>query len=54
MKIGHVIFGWVAGVITLLAILAAWSRVSQMKESPTYVKNAFDAFSKLFNGAFGY
>ena len=47
------VYGVIVSAITLLAILAAWSRISEMKESPKIITNGFNAVSKLFNGAFG-
>jgi hypothetical protein len=45
---------WAVGALTLLAIVAAWSRIATMKESPKLIQDSFKALAKLFNGAFGY
>ena len=45
---------WIIGAAVLLAVVAAFSRIATMKESPQYIKNAAQALAKLFNGAFGY
>lgn len=48
------VWAWIVGAITLMAVLAAFSRFVQMKESPKYIEDAAKALTKLFNGAFGY
>lgn len=47
------VYGVIVSAITLLAILAAWSRISTMPESPKILTNGFNAIAKLFNGSFG-
>lgn len=43
----------VVSAITLLAVLAAWSRISTMKEGPKTITAGANALARLFNGAFG-
>jgi hypothetical protein len=45
--------GWGITALILFAVLASWSRIAMMKESPQLIKNGADALAKLFNGAFG-
>lgn len=47
------LFYFIGGALALFAILAAFSRVAKMPESPEYIKNASRALANLFNGAFG-
>lgn len=54
MNYAHVVWAWLAGAVTLLAILAAWSRIATMPEGPKLIKDGAKALAKLFNGAFGY
>lgn len=45
---------WAVAAITLLAVVAAFSRIVTMPNAPQYIKDAATALSRLFNGAFGY
>jgi hypothetical protein len=45
---------FIVGAVTLLAALAAFSRIVTMPQAPQYIKNGATALTKLFNGAFGY
>jgi len=47
------LYAVVVSAITLLAVLAAWSRISEMKETPQLITDGANAISRLFNGAFG-
>lgn len=44
---------FVGSVFIFFFILAAFSRVVQMKEAPDYIKNASDGVANLFKGALG-
>lgn len=48
------LWAWFLGAVSLLAALAAFSRIATMPEAPQYIKNGANALAKLFNGAFGY
>lgn len=52
MSLRH-LWAFIAGAATLLAVLAAFSRIVTMPNAPDYVKNAARALANLFNGAFG-
>lgn len=51
---GSHIVAWLTGAITLLVVLAAFSRIVMMPQAPQYVTNGANALTRLFNGAFGY
>ncbi len=40
-------------VLVFLAVVAAWSRISTMKETPGYIDNFTKALANLYKGAFG-
>jgi len=42
---------WGLGVMTLLLVLAAWSRISTMKEPAQIIKGAANGVAALFKGA---
>lgn len=49
---GGNIWAYLAGIITFLAVLAAFSRIVTMPESPKLVSDAGNALSNLFQGVF--
>jgi hypothetical protein len=42
-----------AGALLLFAVVAAMSRLLQMKEIPDYIRNISKGIANLFRGAFG-
>lgn len=47
------LYAYFVGAITLLAVLAAFSRVATMPGSPKIIENGANALVRLFNGVFG-
>jgi len=54
MSYGAKLWTFIVGAVTLLAALAAFSRIATMPQAPQYIKNGATALANLFNGAFGY
>jgi hypothetical protein len=47
------LYAFVAGALTLLAVVAAMTRILTFKNSPAYIRNMAEALSNLFKGVFG-
>jgi hypothetical protein len=50
MGTGAKAVAWLGGAIVFIMVLAAWSRVSQMKEPGKLIDGASSAVANLFKG----